>query len=184
MTILFFLCYSRELNVIRKRYRAEEIQELFLRKKSSLRFNSRQKKFVTVIEQKHQIYRTSSQAVEKSNSKFAWKIKVKKWILSLVDGLCSRNPQVQGLGKKSILNYDIKKWKLFSNLIKTRRSNRYQIIVRNYTKKVSSLLPIAPVTGFSYSDRNKNSPLVRRFDEVLGQEVELIITGKRDRDCI
>lgn len=138
-----------------------------------------------MIEQKHQIYRTSSQAVEKSNLKFALKIKVKKWILSLVDGLCSRNPQVQGPGNKKFNSlFDIKKWKLFSNLMKTRRGDRSQIIVRNYTKKISAFLPIAPVTGFAYSDRDENSPLVRRYDEVLGLEVELIVTGRGGREYI
>jgi hypothetical protein len=81
------LCRNWELPILRRRYRAEEIQELFLRKKSSIRYNVRHKKFLNVIEEKHQIYRELSQTVDKCNMKFSMRIRTKRWMFSLVDAL-------------------------------------------------------------------------------------------------
>ena len=52
------LCRNWELGVLRRRYRSEEIQEIFMKKGSSLRYDVKRKAFLSVVEQRHQIYRS------------------------------------------------------------------------------------------------------------------------------
>jgi len=47
------LCRNWELGVMRRRYRSEEIQEIFMKKGSSLRYDVKRKAFLTVVEQRH-----------------------------------------------------------------------------------------------------------------------------------
>ena len=84
---LKLLCRNWDLSIMRRRHCAEETQEAFLRKKSSLRFISKHKKFLTVIEHKHQIYLELNHVIDHSNFKFASYIKIKRWMFPLVGEL-------------------------------------------------------------------------------------------------
>ena len=147
---------------MRKRHRAEEIQEIFLRKKSSLRFNSRHKKFVSIIEQKHQIYREVSQTVERCNVRFCTRLRTKKWMFSLVDEL-----------RKG--NIAPRRSKIIVARIKAIRSAKSHTQVKNYLKTVLLLLPIAPITGFSWAERTGEIEIECKLVIVIKIEIRMMM---------
>ena len=51
------MCGNWNVHALRRRYRAEELQEVFAKAVSSLRWDLNRKQFVTVIECRHPIYR-------------------------------------------------------------------------------------------------------------------------------
>ncbi len=81
------LCRNWDLDVMRRRYRSEEIQELFLQRESSLRFDPKHKRFSTVTEQRHPIYRSRAQVNDAFNNKMVLFEKIKRWMLSLSEEL-------------------------------------------------------------------------------------------------
>ena len=76
------LCRNWELGVLSRRYRSEEIQEIFMKKNTSLRYDVRRKKFMTVQEYRHVIYRTLKQCIYQRNYSLYVLNKVKRWMVS------------------------------------------------------------------------------------------------------
>jgi hypothetical protein len=111
---------------MRRRYRSEEIQQIFFKKKSSLRFDSKHKKFISITEQKHQIYRILSQTVDKYNTKLNIRIKVKRWLTGLVGEL------IRGCIAPRRARVAVKK-------ILDKRSMKSKVIIDNYKRYNLSL---------------------------------------------
>ena len=156
------LCRNWELDVMKRRYRSEELQELFERKKTSLRFVSKAKKFISVVEQKHQIYRCVAYAIERCQFRFVTFLKSKRWLFSFADEL--RMGRVRPRATKAL-----------AKKIRDRRTLKAHTEVQNYFKKIFSSLPMAPITGFSWPERTGDEQyLYRHPDPVLETEVEII----------
>lgn len=156
------LCSNWELAVMRRRYRAEDIQEIFEKKKSSLRFISKAKKFMTVVEQRHQIYRQVQYAIDQFNFRFVTFLKAKNWMHSFADAL--RMGRVRPRATIAI-----------AKKIRDRRTRKSHTAVANYHKTIHQLLPMAPITGFSWPERTgAEQYLFKHFDEVCQVEVEVI----------
>jgi len=156
------LCKNWELSIMRRRYRAEEIQELFERKKASLRYISKAKKFLSVVEQKHQIYRITNYAIDRSNFRFNTFTKSKRWLYSFADEL--RAGRVRPRATKAL-----------AKRIRDKRTLKAKTEVRNYRKIVQHQLPLAPVTGYSWPERTGEVQyLFTHPDAVLEADVEII----------
>jgi hypothetical protein len=131
------LCRNWELDIMRRRYRAEEIQEIFLQKESSLRFDVKRKRFFTVVENKHPIYRFISFVLDNFNSRMVIFEKVKKWLKSFVEEV--RTGKLEN-------NY---KYEEAQQLIRLRRSLLFSLKVDRFTRANREfLLQILPITGF------------------------------------
>lgn len=157
------LCRNWELGVMRRRYRSEEIQELFMKKASSLRYDSQRKKFVSVVDQRHPIYRAVTHLLECFNKKAMLSIRVVRWMRSFAEEIRMGTVKPHRTAEKA-------------RLLRLKRSLFQSTEVLNYTKKVLEGLPIAPTTGYSWWERiEKEKYLFDHADQALGQEVKLII---------
>jgi hypothetical protein len=156
------LCRNWELAVMCRRYRAEDIQEIFEKKKSSLRFIAKAKKFMTVVEQKHQIYRQVSYAINEFNFRFVTFLKAKNWMFSFADAM--RVGRVRPRATVAI-----------AKKMRDKRTKKTHTEVRNYYRKVVGSLPAAPITGFSWPERvGEEQYLFKHHDTVCDAEVEVI----------
>ena len=120
------------LGVMRRRYRSEEIQEIFLKKSTSLRYDAKRKKFSTVAEQRHPVYRTLSHLTAKFNSTILVFIKVRRWLHSMADVVCSGKLRTARAAEKALE-------------MKDKRSYLNQCRLNGYAKRVAGYLPLAPV---------------------------------------
>lgn len=158
------LCRNWDLDVMRRRYRSEEIQELFLQRESSLRFDAKHKRFTTVTEQRHPVYRARSQVNSKFNARMVLFERIKRWMLSMTEELR------MGSNMPSHADDISKMLRLKRNLIHHSRTSRF-------TRANLSLLPVAPTTGYSWPERTGDIQyLYKHMDPSLTQEVDLIIS--------
>lgn len=159
------LCRNWELAVLRRRYRSEEIQELFLQRAASLKYDVKRKKFLTVIEQRHPVYRMLNALVAQCNRRSMLWTKVVHWSGSLVELLHSGHittPKAIALGE----------------LMRARRNEENFRVVRLYKRRIYSLLPVPPITGYSWAERiGEERILVKRLDPATASEVDIIQIG-------
>lgn len=154
------LCRNWELNVMRRRYRSEEIQEIFMKKASSLRYDIQRKKFRTVVEQRHPIYRAVSTLLAKFNSETRLHVKVMQWMRSFVEEIRKGEFKPTRTADKA-------------RLMRVKRSLVHYCQVRRYTDQTLPELPLPPVTGFSWPERiGEIQYLFFRFDQALGADVQ------------
>ena len=156
------LCRNWELGVMRRRYRSEEIQEIFMKRVSSLRYDVKRKQFLTIVEQRHQIYRGLKGLTELFNFRMLLWMKIKRWLHSLSDQV--RSHPTNGAAQERI------------KMMRLRRTLLHGMQVNNYLRQVLELLPLPPSTGSSWAERTGNVQfLLKRADQASGQEVELIV---------
>jgi len=156
------LCRNWELGVMRRRYRSEEIQEIFMKKGSSLRYDVKRKKFLTVVEQRHQIYRGLKNLIEVFNFRMLLWMKIKRWLNSLTDEVRTR--KTAGKAAERV------------KLMRDRRTLVHSMQLNQLLKEIVLNLPAPPVTGTSWPERTGEIQfLYKRADQASGQEVELII---------
>ena len=157
------LCRNWDLDVMRRRYRSEEIQEIFMKKASSLRYDNKRKKFLTVVEQRHPIYRSMQHLLEKFNMRASLIVKCIRWMKSFAEEVRMGTVKPQRTGEKA-------------RLLRLKRSVSQWGEVNNFTGSVMQLLPIAPTTGYSWPERtNQVQFLFTHPDPALGAEVQLIV---------
>lgn len=155
------LCRNWELEVMKRRYRSEEIQEIFLKKESSLRYNPKYHRFYTVVEQKHPIYRMTSQLLDRYNSRFSLFSKIKFWLYSFVDEYRQ--------GKIHPDSFELAK------LLRVKRGLYHLKKIERFTTINRHLLPIAPITGYSWPERcHEVEYLYKYHEKVLQEEVDMI----------
>jgi hypothetical protein len=155
------LCRNWDLDVMKRRYRSEEIQEIFMKKESSLRYNSKYHRFYTVIEQKHPIYRMTSQLLERFNTRLTLFNKIKYWLQSLADEFRQGKVHPSSIAQARLM-------RIKRGLIHLKKIERFSTTNRH-------LLPIAPITGYSWPERcNEIQYLYKYFDKVLKEEVDII----------
>jgi hypothetical protein len=159
------LCRNWDLDVMRRKYRSEEIQEIFLHKESSLRFDPKFRRFTTVTEQKHPIYRSRNEMNDKFNNRLFLFEKIKFWLRSIAEELRVGNAEFPPSKSTNI-----------SSLLKWKRSYVSHCRVTRYTKLHSREIPVAPITGYSLAERRRDIQfLYKHFDAALSEEVDLIL---------
>lgn len=157
------LCRNWDLGVMRRRYRSEEIQEIFLKKSASLRYDAKRKKFTTVAEQRHPVYRTVTNLLTKFNTRILLFIKIRRWLYSMADTVCMGKVKNAKTVAKSLE-------------MKAKRSINNQYKLNRYARKVKYNLPKAPVTGTSFPElTGKVIHLCKHNDMSTGTEVDLIV---------
>lgn len=158
------LCRNWELGIMRRRYRAEEIQERFGRKGPSLRYDTKFKKFFTVVELKHPIYRDLVGMVEKFNNRVLLFLKIKRWLFTMAEQVRLGHMKSQ----KAIEQ---------SQMMRLKRSMVHRRQVDRHTNEVRAFLPVPPFTGTSWPElTGAIQYLFKHPDQAVGHEVELILS--------
>jgi hypothetical protein len=81
------LCRNWELGVMRRRYRAEELQEIFLKRDAALTFDPKSKSFNLKTELKHQVYRFADNHLTTFNKRVMMYIHAKHWLDSFAEAI-------------------------------------------------------------------------------------------------
>jgi hypothetical protein len=156
------LCRNWDLGVMRRRYRAEEIQEVFLKTSSSLRYDPKRKVFSTVFEIKHPVYRWLNDMLSQFNNTLFLMLKIQRWLRTFTEDVRRGNVN--------------ERQRLRAELMKQKRNKEFVWMVHDYFKKINSLLPMAPFTGSSWPERiGEVQYLFNHPDPALGMDVELIL---------
>ncbi|KAL3670298.1 hypothetical protein V7S43_004611 [Phytophthora oleae] len=143
------MCANWELDQLRRKYRAEEIQEIFMKQQASLRYDRQLKQYVTVVECRHPIYRAVEQLSTAWNKTMRRKLHTRSWFRSFLEQIrTDRLPRALG-GK------DSRPPSLFK-LKSTLQNARW---VSKYSESVCEFHPKAPVTA---KDRAGNHPVPQR----------------------
>ncbi|CAB1102996.1 unnamed protein product [Ectocarpus sp. CCAP 1310/34] len=79
------MCKNWDVGVMRRRYRAEEIQEVFAKEASSLRYDKERKKFIATVEQRHPIYRLLAKIIARYNFTVRRKLHQRNWLRGFVE---------------------------------------------------------------------------------------------------
>ncbi|GMF23516.1 unnamed protein product [Phytophthora lilii] len=133
------MCANWELDQLRRKYRAEEIQEIFMKQRASLRYDRKLKQYVTVIECRHPIYRTIEQLSTAWNKTMRRKLHTRSWFRSFLEQIrTDRLPRILGGSKDT--NRPPSLFKLKNTLQNTRW-------VSKYSESVCEFHPKAPVTA-------------------------------------
>jgi hypothetical protein len=158
------LCRNWDLDIMRRRYRSEEIQEIFMKRAASLKFDNKRRKFQQVMEQRHQVYRSLDKYLALYNMRAVLVSKTKRWLHSLLDEV--RAGRIGGNRPKV---------KETTRLMRLKRTEQQGKSVARYTTEVFSFLPIGPTTGYSHHERiGQIQFLYTEFDKALKANVELI----------
>ena len=157
------LCRNWELAVMRRRYRSEEIQEVYMKKAASLKYDNKRKRFLTVAENRHPIYRLLRALIDRFNFRSLVNTRVKRWLHSFTEEIRAGKVKPFRTGTKA-------------KRIRVRRSLKALGTVAVYTNGVRSSLPIPPITGYSYPEQTKRVQyLFNHVDHVLQREVDIIV---------
>jgi len=159
------LCRNWDLNVMQRRYRSEEIQEMFMKNEKALRFDVRHKKFSTIIEQKHPIYRLLTHTLETFNSRHYLFEKIKRWLRSVFHQIRAGKVRFRGkFGPEYVA------------LLRANMSLVSHLRVRRYTDTMRSRLNRPPITGYSWLERQGEIQyLFKHIDKSHGEEVDLML---------
>lgn len=156
------LCRNWELGIMRRRYRSEEIQEIFMKKAASLRYDNQRKKFRIVVEQRHAIYRTISLLLAKYNSDSRIKIRTRNWFKSMIEQMRKGEFRPKRTAGKA-------------KLLRVKRSLMHYHQVRRFTGERIPEIPVPPVTGYSWPERiGKIQFLFTRFSPSVAADVQEI----------
>ena len=137
-----FLCSNWDIRLLRRRYRFIEFHEVPIQSTTMLKYDKFQKKFKTVTEFSHPIYRFVATKVAKENyvRRRTWRIKI--WLKSFTDMFASESfPEW--------LKIDYVEASSNIQLIRSLKRRRE---VENFSRTQLRCLPHAPITGTSYSE--------------------------------
>ena len=129
----------------------EEIQELFQKSVSSLRYCQERKCFIATVEQKHPIYRLLFAQVGKCNFTMRRKLHTLVWIASLVEELRCGKIKVPG-AKDS------------GKMLRLRNTLMNGIFVRGFTRKTRHRRPLAPSHGTSFPEVTGRQTYLLEYD--------------------
>ncbi|KAG3100317.1 hypothetical protein PI124_g16974 [Phytophthora idaei] len=145
------MCANWELDQLRRKYRAEEIQEIFMKQRACLRYDRQLKQYVTVIECRHPIYRAIEQLSTAWNKTMRRKLHTRSWFRSFLEQIpTDRLPRTLRGDKDSTRPPS------FFKLKSTLQNARW---VSKYSESVCDFHPKAPVTA---KDRTGTHPVPLR----------------------
>mmetsp|Transcript_33769 Transcript_33769/g.43345 ORF Transcript_33769/g.43345 Transcript_33769/m.43345 type:complete len:1809 (+) Transcript_33769:177-5603(+) len=130
------MCKNWDLGILRRRYRSEEIQEVFMKSASSLRWDRERKCFVTVVEQRHPVYRSLAAMLAHYNFLFRAHLHTANWFRSFIE--LFRMGKIREGGEESQKQ---------AKILRLRGTLRNLGAVNGYRKTVLHMFPRAPITG-------------------------------------
>ena len=158
------LCRNWDLSVMQRRYRSEEMQEIFSKSERTLRFDPKRKTFSTIVEQKHPVYRLVNRTVDSLNGRHFIFGKVKRWLRSAFHQV--RAGKVRQRGKFGAA---------YVKMLRAEMSSVAHAKVVRYTIIQRARLTIPPITGFSWPElQGRAQYLFKHVDTTHGEEVDLI----------
>ncbi|OQS05077.1 hypothetical protein THRCLA_02743, partial [Thraustotheca clavata] len=125
------MCSNWEVDQLRRKYRAEEIQEVFMEANSSLRYDKVRKTYITVVECRHPIYRAVEAMTTALNKTMRRKLHVRSWFRSFLEHLRLGRVKKSGSGP---------------SILKARETLRNAKWCTDYSKSVLDYQPKAPIT--------------------------------------
>ena len=134
------MCACWDVNALRRRYRAEEIQEVFAKAVSSLRWDLNRKQFVTVVECRHPIYRMLNAFVLMLNKRKTRIDHARAWFRSIIEEV--RNGKVKSFSEEQANK---------SKMLKLKNSLLNFAWVQRAAKEVWKSHPRAPTTEMEMS---------------------------------
>ena len=133
------MCETWDLDVVRRRYRAEELQELFRKSVSSMRYDARRKRFVSTVEQKHPIYRALYHLIERLNFSSRRRVRQRHWLVSVMERV--RCGLIPGASARET-----------GQLIRLKNSLVNHSRVKAHARLAAAEVPAAPVTGTTLAE--------------------------------
>ncbi len=124
------MCANWEVDQLRRKYRAEEIQEIFMKAKASLRYDKVRKVYVTVVQCHHPIYRYVESITTILNKTMRRKLHTRAWFRSFLEQL----------------RLGLVKHKSGPSILKARETLRNAKWCDMYSRTVVDFHPVAPVT--------------------------------------
>jgi hypothetical protein len=163
------LCRNWDLGVMQRRYRAEEIQEIFMKRSQSLRYDMKRKKFSTVEEYRHIIYRLLFNYIHSRNHSKHLFNRVKRWMWSLKDVVSSQTGIITGVDGIVVVPARVEE-------MRARRTKANSNLIKISCQDIRAMIPKPPTTGYSWAERQgKEKYLYKVIDPSTGKEVELIV---------
>ena len=135
------LCENWELDQLRRKYRAEELQEIFHQSNPSLRYDAQRKSFVTVTEFRHPIYRLVDAGRVKANVHLQRRHRLRRWMHSILEYVRAQTTNSASSSDSGTSQL----WKL-----KVTMANI--AYCRGYTRAIEDLLPVPPSTRKLHQD--------------------------------
>ena len=80
-------CANWTLTALERKYRSEDVEEIFARSNASVRWDATRRRFITVVEAKHAIYRNWNELAQAFNRKSRSKIRLQFWMRSILCAL-------------------------------------------------------------------------------------------------
>ena len=138
------LCDNWDIDILRRRYRAEEIQEVFSKNEPSLQFDGDPVtgQFRTVEEYKHPVYRLLAQCMDRINFTMRLRVRARSWFRSFVDLLMFG--EVPGYQQSAVAP---------ARLLRLKGTQRNLADVRKLADAVRGSQPQPPVTGTTMAER-------------------------------
>ena len=152
------MCSNWNAEFLRRKYRAEDIQEVFDQQSQSLVFDKSQKQFLTKEEAKHPVYRLINQHVACLNSVYQRRQKTKIWFTSFIqrlkEGSFQNNRSAQS-----------------AKVLCLRGTKDNMAQVQKIKSEMIEQLPKAPVTGTTMREKlGHDQILVKSTVNVDGEE--------------
>jgi hypothetical protein len=161
------MCSNWDVGFLRRKYRSEEIMEVFSQQSQSLKFDKASQQFCTYEEAKHPIYRLLNQHVSRINFIYQRRHNVKMWLTSFICKLKEGSFQ-NNRSKDS------------ATVLCLRGTTNNMDAVQKLTRELAGQLPKAPVTGTTMKEKlGQEQVLVERVINVDGveQKSNLVIAG-------
>ena len=127
------ICSNWDIEALRRKFRAEEIHEIFAKSNSSLRWDMNRKRFITVVQATHPVYRACFEALALFNTRVKRKDRVMAWFHSVMDAI-RMNKIASKKGAKRC------------SLMRARASIANHQWIQGFKKTVEVLQPRPPVT--------------------------------------
>ncbi|CAM9098119.1 unnamed protein product [Laminaria digitata] len=137
------MCKNWDVGVMRRRYRSEELQEVFAKEASSLRYDKERKTFVSIVEQKHPIYRLLAKIIAGYNFTVRRKMHQKNWMRGFVEQL--RMGKVAGASAAEVGKT--------AKILRLRNTLQNLAQVKAFTATAKVTQPKPPITGSTLAER-------------------------------
>jgi hypothetical protein len=161
------VCSNWDVSYLRRKYRAEEIQEVFSAQSETLVFNKSQQQFSTQQEPKHPIYRLVNQHVARLNFTYQRRQNTKIWLKSFIsklkEGTFNNNRSAQS-----------------AKVLCFRGTENNMAQVHQLSREMADKLPKAPVTGTTMREKlGREQVLVEHVVNVDGNDktCQLVVVG-------
>jgi hypothetical protein len=160
-------CSNWDCSYLRRKYRAEEIQEVFSAQSETLVYDKAEQQFSTQQEAKHPIYRLVNHHVARLNCTYQRRQNTRIWLKSFIsklkDGSFTNNRSAQS-----------------AKVLCLRGTENNMAQVQQISREMAGKLPKAPVTGTTMREKLGNEQvLVEQVVSIDGEEriCQLVMVG-------